>query len=87
MTRNKQDLYAFQVDNARYDVLIKLMLRLYGGMFTDFVPISEVQIAKLLHYETTEVEKMLKHLEKMQVISQGNIHLAKGRCRRFVPER
>lgn len=68
MMMNKQDLYAFQVDNARYDVLIKLMLRLYGGMFTDFVPISEVQIAKLLHYETAEVEKMLKHLEKMQVI-------------------
>ncbi len=46
-------LYEFQIAQARFDSLIKTILRLYGGeLFSNFLKISENQIAKQL--ETTE---------------------------------
>src|SRR5208283_4835796 len=38
---DRNDLYKFQVANASFDGFIKLLLRSYAGLFTDFVSIDE----------------------------------------------
>lgn len=66
---NKQELYNFQVSHMEYDNFIKMLLRMYGGLLTDFVPINENYIAKILHYRTSDIETMLEKLEKRQILS------------------
>ncbi|HKK41714.1 MAG TPA: C-terminal helicase domain-containing protein, partial [Bacteroidales bacterium] len=43
---SRDDLYKFQVANESFDRFIKLLLRSYTGMFTEFVPINEEALAK-----------------------------------------
>lgn len=69
ITVSKHELYSFQVAHAKYDAFIKMILRMYGGVFTDFVAISELFIAKTLHYKTSDVEMMLADLDKMKILS------------------
>jgi ATP-dependent DNA helicase RecQ len=66
---NKENLYKFQVENARYDKFIKLLLRSYSGLFTDFVKISENEIARRMENPREEVEKLLTSLNDMGVLS------------------
>ncbi|MBR5783668.1 MAG: RecQ family ATP-dependent DNA helicase [Bacteroidales bacterium] len=66
---SKQDLYNFQVGHVEYDALIKVLLRLHGGIFTSFVPINETEIAKKLHYNISDVESLLENLDKLSIIS------------------
>src|SRR5688572_22872790 len=49
-------LYEFQVANAKFDELLKMLLRLYGGeLFSNFVRISEGNIARALKISRSEV--------------------------------
>ncbi len=43
---SRDDLYKFQVANESFDRFIKLLLRSYTGMFTEFVPVNEEALAK-----------------------------------------
>ncbi|MDR2962393.1 MAG: RecQ family ATP-dependent DNA helicase [Bacteroidales bacterium] len=43
---NRNELYKFQVENRDFDAIVKLILRSYEGIFTDFVTISEEALAK-----------------------------------------
>jgi ATP-dependent DNA helicase RecQ len=43
---NRDDLYKFQVANESFDGFIKLLLRSYTGMFTEFVAINEEALSK-----------------------------------------
>ncbi|MCK7534944.1 MAG: hypothetical protein MZV63_30095 [Marinilabiliales bacterium] len=43
---SRDDLYKFQVANEEYDRFIKLLLRTYSGMFSEFVPINEESLAE-----------------------------------------
>src|SRR5690606_5447012 len=43
-----QELYKFQVQSAKYDPLIKTILRSYGGIFDFYVPINEYEFARKL---------------------------------------
>jgi len=61
------ELYKFQVQSARYDPLIKLILRGYGGAFDYFVSINEFDIAKKLKIPRETVTDMLRGLEKQQL--------------------
>lgn len=66
---DKKKLYEFQVANARFDVVIKALLRLYGGeLYTDFTPISESEIAKMLKQSMATVKLELEQLHNLQVI-------------------
>ena len=38
---SRDDLYKFQVANESFDGFIKLLLRSYTGMFSEFVPVNE----------------------------------------------
>ena len=52
-------LYAFQVAHAAYDLLIKALLRLYGGgLFSGFGHISLQRIASLLHTARHPADKL-----------------------------
>lgn len=62
-----QELYKFQVQQAKYDGLIKNILRTYGGVFDFFIPINEYEFAKKLGLPYAEVVERLKSLEKFQV--------------------
>jgi len=66
---SKEDLYKFQVENAKYDKFIKLLLRSYSGLFTEFVKINEKEIAKRMESETDTVEKQLSQLEKFEILN------------------
>ncbi|HPE55901.1 MAG TPA: ATP-dependent DNA helicase RecQ [Bacteroidales bacterium] len=64
----KEDLYKFQVQNARYDKFVKTLLRSYSGLFTEFTKINEDEIAKRLEIPVEEVVKTLKYLMKLEVL-------------------
>ncbi len=68
LTIDHRTLYEFQVKNARFDAFTKLLLRLYGGgLFSDFVPISEAAIARNFRVPPGEVQELLAQLVAMQV--------------------
>jgi len=43
---SRDDLYKFQVANESFDGFIKLLLRSYTGMFSEFVPINEETLSR-----------------------------------------
>lgn len=42
----QDDLYRYQVENPDGDIVLKAILRSYGGIFNDFVTVSEAEIAR-----------------------------------------
>ncbi|MEA1874627.1 MAG: ATP-dependent DNA helicase RecQ [Bacteroidota bacterium] len=64
----RDDLYKFQVANQGYDAFIKLLLRSYTGLFTNFTPISEDLLAKRANTKVNVIVEYLKHLTKLSVI-------------------
>ncbi len=66
---NQQDLYQFQVANAQHDLLIKALLRLYGGeLFVTFQAISESALGRHLRQSTTDVVRQLRYLHSAGVL-------------------
>ncbi len=67
---DKQDLYKFQIANAALDPLIKALLRIHGGeLFTNFLVISENQLARLTNTMVFNVKSQLDHLNNLKVIT------------------
>jgi ATP-dependent DNA helicase RecQ len=66
---DKEELYRFQVKNLPIDPFIRLMLRSYAGLFSEFVKISEETLARRSDVAWLEVVKMLHHLEQQGVIA------------------
>ncbi|HYF70573.1 MAG TPA: ATP-dependent DNA helicase RecQ [Ohtaekwangia sp.] len=65
---NKAELYQFQVANAKFDPVIKMLLRLYGGeLATGLVKISEAYIARALSVSFEEVVNILQYLNSLNV--------------------
>ncbi len=64
----RDDLYEFQVANAAFDRLIKLLLRSYTGLFTDFVAIDELMLAKRVKSSVEVVYKYLQRLNNLKII-------------------
>ena len=66
---DKKRLYEFQIANARFDPLIKSLLRLYGAeLFSDFVPVSESYIAQSLKIKEGVARVDLKQLHELQLL-------------------
>lgn len=65
----RDDLYKFQVANARYDSLIKLILRSYTGLFNDYVRIDEDLLANRIGINRDTLYEMLKYLSKSKIIN------------------
>ncbi len=66
---NHEDLYRFQVENPKFDPFIKLLLRLYSGLFNDFVKINENEIAIKGDIKKELALKYLFTLSKFGVIN------------------
>ena len=65
---NREEIYRFQVNQPRYSDLVALLLRMYGGLFSDFVPISEKALARRLYYEPQQIVNMLLHIDALGAI-------------------
>ncbi|MCC7332387.1 MAG: RecQ family ATP-dependent DNA helicase [Flavobacteriales bacterium] len=63
------ELYDIQLRNPSLDLLIKILLRSYGGLFDDFVKIDEFDIARKLNNTKDNIEKQLDYLANSNVIS------------------
>jgi len=61
-------LYKFQVTHASINDLVLSLTRSYPGIFDRFISIDEVQIAKRLKLNKSELTKQLKFLEQYGVI-------------------
>jgi ATP-dependent DNA helicase RecQ len=65
---DKESLYRFQVENVFFDPFIKTLLRSYSGIFSEFSPIREEDLAKRTNLTTDKVIEFLVKLSKLQVI-------------------
>ena len=62
------ELYKFQIANSYFDSFIKILLRNYPNIYTNFVNIIETEIEKKLNTKTQSVRDILIKLEKKGVI-------------------
>lgn len=64
-----KDLYAYEIANAKFEKLIKTVLRIYGGdLYQQVIFINELQIAKMAEMSPQEVVKQLKYLDREGVM-------------------
>ncbi|MGM0579910.1 MAG: RecQ family ATP-dependent DNA helicase [Bacteroidota bacterium] len=64
-----KDLYAYEIANAKFEKLIKTVLRIYGGdIYQQVIFINELQIAKMAEMSPQEVVKQLNYLDKEGVM-------------------
>jgi ATP-dependent DNA helicase RecQ len=66
---SNETLYNFQVQNPALEEFIKGILRMYAGVFDDYVRIKEKEIAKRTNRSEAEVVYILKDLEKKDLVS------------------
>ena len=65
----RDDLYKFQIANAKFDAFIKLVLRSYTGLFSDYVNIDERSLAKKANVDIDVVYKYLNHLNSIGILN------------------
>jgi ATP-dependent DNA helicase RecQ len=67
---DKEELYKFQVANGKFDPLIKVLLRMYGGeLFINFIKINEAAIATQLIKSEIDIINMLVYLDKIGFVN------------------
>jgi ATP-dependent DNA helicase RecQ len=65
---SRDDLYKFQVANESFDGFIKLLLRSYTGMFTEFVPINEETLSRKSAVSRDTIYQFLLKLSSFNII-------------------
>ena len=65
---NKEELYNFQVKHVKYDLLIKTILRSYGGVMEQYAPLNEFSLAKRCGITKQELEKQLNRLHDLEIV-------------------
>ena len=65
---SRDDLYKFQVANEAFDGFIKLLLRSYTGMFSEFVPINEEALSLKSAATRETVYQYLLKLSTLNII-------------------
>lgn len=82
---DRTQLYDFQLRNPKADDFIKLLMRSYGGLSTEFTPINEELLALRMKSNPEKVKEMLHYLAKQNIVTyqpkqdQANITLLKDR--------
>lgn len=66
---DREEIYRFQVQNKTMDPFIKLLLRSYSGVFTEFVPVSEPELARRAGINEADVRKNLLFLHKNGILT------------------
>jgi ATP-dependent DNA helicase RecQ len=67
-TVGRDDLYKFQVANESFDGFIKLLLRSYTGMFSEFVAINEEVLARKSALTRDNIYRFLVKLSSLNII-------------------
>lgn len=67
-TVSKKELYQFEKDHTTLTPMIKCLLRTYEGIFDDYVPVSERQVARILKLKEKEVIQLWKKLQYFSLI-------------------
>ncbi len=65
---SRDDLYKVRVSHDSLDHFLRVILRLYSGLFTEFRPISEAEIAHWSGYTIFKVKELLTRLWQMRLI-------------------
>lgn len=65
---SRDDLYKFQVANESFDSFIKLLLRSYTGMFTEFVPVNEETLSRKSAASRDTIYQYLVKLSSLNII-------------------
>lgn len=65
---NKSDLYKFQVEHKQFDVIIKFLLRTYGGILDDYVKGDEKLMAKKFKVTIEKVKQAFTYLDKIGIL-------------------
>ncbi|MDD4645984.1 MAG: helicase-related protein, partial [Bacteroidales bacterium] len=65
---DRDELYKFQIVNEGYDGIIKLILRVYSGMFSDFVRIDEHNLAAKAKVPVQVITSVLNTLHGMGIL-------------------
>ncbi len=68
-TVNRDELYKVQLKNSSLDSFIKIILRIYTGLFSGFVPIDEEYIARVSRNSKASIAANLIMLSRMHVIN------------------
>jgi ATP-dependent DNA helicase RecQ len=66
---DRENIYRFQVENKSLDPFIKLLLRSYSGVFTEFVQVNESELAKRAGIKEEEAVSNLLKLQKAGILS------------------
>ncbi|NVO18201.1 MAG: RecQ family ATP-dependent DNA helicase [Bacteroidetes bacterium] len=85
----KEALYKFQVENRQSDPIIKVLLRSYSGLFTDFIPVNEYEIARRLASDRESAVEQLISLSKsgiLEYVPQSKVPQLIFNCERLAPE-
>ena len=67
-TANDETLQNFYRNNIEKQEFVKLLLRSYGGLFSNYVKINEEEIARRAEMDVTEVENLLLELSKKNIL-------------------
>ncbi len=65
---SRDELYRFQIANENFDIFIKLVLRTYTGVFSDYVTIYEESLARQAGVNAELITRYLQRLNSMGVI-------------------
>lgn len=69
MLSNKENLYEYQIKNPSYEPLIKTLLRSHGGIFENYVFISEKELVYKVKLGLEDIVKQLQLLHSFKIIS------------------
>ena len=65
---SRDELYRIRVGRNELDHIIRIILRLYNGVFTEFRPIDERSIASASGYTIERVKELLKRMWQLRII-------------------
>lgn len=65
---SRDELYRIRVGRNELDHIIRTLLRLYNGVFTEFRPIDEQTIATHSSYTVERVKELLKRMWQLRII-------------------
>lgn len=66
---SKEEIYLFQIRFPKYELLIKTLLRSYGGLFENYGNIKEKDLAFRTKTNVQLVKENLEYLDKQQILS------------------
>ena len=67
-TVSRDELYRVQLGSDDTDRFVKLLLRMYSGLFSEYVPVDEEKIARAGRYAPEVVVEKLRQLSRKQLL-------------------